>query len=33
VHTGYAIRVLNKEEADETLRLLGEIAAMGEVED
>ena len=33
VHTGYAISVLNKDEADETLRLLGEIAAMGEVED
>ena len=33
VHTGYAISVLNKEEADETLRLLGEIAVLGEVKD
>ena len=33
VHTGYAISVLNKDEAEETLRLLGEIAALGEVED
>ena len=32
VHTGYAISVLNKDEAEETLRLLGEIAAMDEVE-
>jgi hydrogenase expression/formation protein HypC len=32
VHTGYAISVLDKAEAEETLRLLGEIAAMGEVE-
>ena len=33
VHTGYAISVLNKAEAEETLRLLSEIAAMGGVED
>ena len=33
VHTGYAISVLDKDEAEETLRLLGDIAAMGEVED
>ena len=33
VHTGYAISVLDKAEAEETLRLLGEIAALGEVED
>lgn len=32
VHTGYAISVLDKAEAEETLKLLGEIAAMGEVE-
>ena len=33
VHTGYAISVLNKAEAEETLRLLGEIAAMDEVDE
>ena len=32
VHTGYAISILDKAEAEETLRLLGEIAALGEVE-
>jgi len=26
VHTGYAINILDQEEAEETLRLLGEIA-------
>lgn len=29
VHTGYAINVLDQEEAEETLRLLEEMAAMG----
>ena len=29
VHTGYAINVLDQEEAEETLRLLEEIAGMG----
>ena len=29
VHTGYAINVLDQEEAEETLRLLEEIAALG----
>ena len=28
VHTGYAINVLNQEEAEETLKLLEEIAAL-----
>jgi hydrogenase expression/formation protein HypC len=32
VHTGYAINVLDKAEAEDTLRLLSEIAAMDEVE-
>lgn len=30
VHTGYAINVLDQEEAKETLKLLEEIAAAGE---
>jgi hydrogenase expression/formation protein HypC len=30
VHTGYAINILDQEEAEETLRLLKEIAAVGE---
>ncbi len=30
VHTGYAINILDQEEARETLRLLEEIAAAGE---
>jgi hydrogenase expression/formation protein HypC len=30
VHTGYAINILDQEEAGETLRLLEEIAAVGE---
>jgi hydrogenase expression/formation protein HypC len=30
VHTGYAINILDQEEAAETLRLLEEIAAVGE---
>ena len=30
VHTGYAINILDQEEAGETLRLLEEIAAAGE---
>ena len=29
VHTGYAINVLDQEEAEETLRLLEEMAALG----
>ncbi len=29
VHTGYAINVLDQEEAEETLRLLEEIAELG----
>lgn len=29
VHTGYAINVLDQEEAEETLKLLEEIAALG----
>jgi hydrogenase expression/formation protein HypC len=29
VHTGYAINVLDQEEAEETIRLLEEIAALG----
>jgi hydrogenase expression/formation protein HypC len=29
LHTGYAINVLDQEEAEETLRLLEEIAEMG----
>lgn len=32
VHTGYAINVLDQEEAEETLRLLEEIAGMAEEE-
>ncbi|MFC1899451.1 HypC/HybG/HupF family hydrogenase formation chaperone [Chloroflexota bacterium] len=30
VHTGYAINILNQEEGEETLKLLGEIAEFGE---
>ena len=30
VHTGYAINILDQEEAEETLRLLREIAEVGE---
>jgi hydrogenase expression/formation protein HypC len=30
VHTGYAINILDQEEAEETLKLLEEIAAVGE---
>ena len=30
VHTGYAINILDQEEAEETLRLFEEIAAVGE---
>ena len=30
VHTGYAINILDQSEAEETLRLLEEIAAVGE---
>ncbi len=30
VHTGYAINILDQEEAKETLRLLEEIASVGE---
>ncbi len=30
IHTGYAINILDQEEAEETLRLLEEIAAVGE---
>jgi len=29
IHTGYAINVLDQEEAEETLRLFEEIAALG----
>ena len=32
VHTGYAINILDQEEAEETLRLLEQIAAVGEGE-
>jgi len=32
IHTGYAINVLDKEEAEETLKLFREIAEFGEVE-
>jgi hydrogenase expression/formation protein HypC len=32
IHTGYAINVLDKEEAEETLKLFEEIAAFDEVE-
>ena len=32
VHTGYAINVLDQEEAEETLKLLEEIAEMAEEE-
>ena len=32
LHTGYAINILDQEEAEETLELLGEIAALGEEE-
>jgi hydrogenase expression/formation protein HypC len=30
VHTGYAINILDQQEAEETLKLLEEIAAVGE---
>ena len=30
VHTGYAINVLDQEQAEETLKLLGEIAELAE---
>jgi hydrogenase expression/formation protein HypC len=30
LHTGYAINILDQEEAEETLELLGEIAVLGE---
>jgi hydrogenase expression/formation protein HypC len=30
VHTGYAINILDQEEAEETLKLIEEIAAVGE---
>lgn len=30
VHTGYAINILDQEQAEETLKLLEEIAAVGE---
>ena len=33
VHTGYAINVIDQEEAEETLRLFEEIAGMAEEED
>jgi len=32
VHTGYAINILDEEEAEETLKLLEEIAEFGEEE-
>lgn len=32
IHAGYAINVLDQEEAEETLRLFEEIAALGEEE-
>lgn len=32
IHTGYAINVLDKEEAEETMKLFEEIAAFDEVE-
>ena len=32
VHTGYAINILDQEQAEETLRLLAEIAGMAEEE-
>ena len=32
VHTGYAINILDQEEAEETLKLLEEIAELGEEE-
>ena len=32
VHTGYAINILDKEEAEETLKLFEEIAVAGEAE-
>jgi len=32
LHTGYAISILDQEEAKETLELLGEIAALAEEE-
>jgi hydrogenase expression/formation protein HypC len=31
VHTGYAISILNQEEAEETLRLIQEITETGEI--
>jgi len=33
LHTGYAINILDQEEAEETLRLLEEIAGLAEEED
>ena len=30
VHTGYAINVIDQQEAEETLKLLGEVLAAGE---
>ena len=33
VHTGYAINILDEEEAEETLRLLREIAEVAEEQD
>ena len=33
VHTGYAINVLDQQEAEETLRILEEIAGLSEEED
>ena len=32
IHTGYAINILDREEAEETLRLLAEIAEVAEEE-
>jgi len=32
LHTGYAINILDQEEAEETLKLLEEIAGLGEEE-
>ncbi len=33
IHTGYAINILDQEEAEETLKLLREIAEMAEEQD
>lgn len=33
IHTGYAINILDQEEAEETLKLLHEIAEMAEEQD